>query len=212
MRTTSKFLAVALTATLQSAMAGTIPLTFEDLTTTSALNGNYNGVNISGASWGAVSEFCGGDVSFSRPGSCGALWLAVDPTKAATSGAKTLTLSIADGFDGLSFLYSAGISTPNLEVHVYDAKGDELGTGLSGLQGGACTNVLFCNWSQTLTLKFTGVARSVTFTAVDQSVLLDDVIFKTPVATGRLPEPTSVALALGALGALAWSRKRKAAR
>lgn len=212
MRTTSKFLAVALTATLQSAMAGTIPLNFEDLKTTSPLTGAYNGVTISGASWGAVSEFCGGDVSFQRTGSCGALWLAQDPTKAASTGAKSLTMTIADGFDGLSFLYSAGISTPDLEVHVYDASGAELGSGLSGLQGGACSTVLFCNWSQTLTLSFTGVARSVTFTAVDQSVLLDDIFFKTPVATGRLPEPTSVALALGALGALGWSRKRKAAR
>lgn len=210
MRTTSKFLAVALTASLQSAMAGTIPLNFEDLTTTSALSGNYNGVNIGGAAWGAVSETCGGDVSFSRAGSCGALWLAQDPTQPASTGSKSLTLSLADGFDGLSFVYSASRPAPALFVHVYDAAGAELGNGLSNLTGAGCANFVFCNWSQTMTLNFTGVARSVTFSALDQTVLLDDITFKTPTSTGRLPEPTSIALTLGALAALGWARKRAA--
>lgn len=61
-----------------------------------------------------------------------------------------------------------------------------------------------------MSLSFQGVARSVVFSALDQSVLLDDLSFTTPSATGRLPEPTSVALALGALGALGWSRRRAA--
>jgi hypothetical protein len=211
MRMTSKFLAVALTASLQSAMAGTIPLNFEDLTTLSQFNGNYNGVNITGAGWGGTSEVCNGDISFLRTGSCGALWLAVDPTKRPTGKLESVTMSIADGFDGLSFLYSGSATAINLSVHVYDATGAELGVGLTDLTGASCTQYQFCNWSSPITLNFTGVARSVVFSALDQGVLLDDIIFKTPTSTGNLPEPASVALALGALGALGWSRKRKAA-
>lgn len=214
MRTTSKLLAVALTATLQSAMAGTIPLNFEDLTSTAKLSGNYNGVTISDDAWGAVSEApgCNGDANFFRDGSCGALWIALDPANNATTGLRKVTMSIADGFDGLSFIYSGGISIPQLAVHVFDANGRELGKGLSNLLGGGCSGYLFCNWSSTITLNFTGVARSVEFTAIDQSVMIDDLKFNTPTTTGRLPEPASLALVAGALGALGWSRKRKAAR
>lgn len=211
MRMTSKFLAVALTATLQSAMAGTIPLNFEDVTSLSKFDGNYNGVNIKGSAWGGTSEVCNGDISFLRDGSCGALWLAVDPTQRPTGKIESLTMSIADGFEGLSFLYSGSATAINLSVHVYDATGAELGAGLTDLSGAACNQYQFCNWSLPLTLNFTGIARSVTFSALDQGVLLDDIVFKTPTSTGRLPEPTSVALALGALGALGWSRKRKTA-
>lgn len=212
MRTTSKILAIALTAAVQSAMAGTIPLNFEDLTTTAPLNGSYNGVNVGGAAWGALSANCpNGDVLFNRSNSCGALWLAVDPGKPQTGQVESLTMSIADGFDALSFVYSGSANSINLSVRVFDAAGAEL-TSLPSLAGQACTDgtYVFCNWSQTLNVQFSGIARSVTFSALDQSVLLDDIVFRTPTSTGRLPEPTSVALALGALGGLAWSRKRKA--
>lgn len=216
MRTTSKFLAVALTATLQSAMAGTILLDFEDVKNTGPLAGNYNGVTVSGDAWSARSEVagCGGTVSFNRPGSCGALWLAQDPTSTAEDATKSLTLSIADGFIGsLSFIYSGSVSVPELAVHVFDAAGKELGSGLDSLTAAGCANYLFCNWSQTMTLSFTGVARSVTFSALDQTILLDDLKFTTPTTTpGQLPEPGSIALTLGALAALGWARKRAAAR
>lgn len=212
MRTTSKILAVALTAAVQSAMAGTVELKFEDLTTTASLNGAYNGVNVSGSAWGALSADCtNGDALFTRPNSCGALWLAVDPDKPQNGKIESLTLSLAGGFDALSFVYSGSANTINLSVSVFDAAGNEL-TSLQNLTGQACasTSYLFCNWSQTLNLQFSGIARSITFSALDKNVLLDDIVFRTPTATGRLPEPTSVALALGALGGLAWSRKRKA--
>ena len=127
MRTTSKFLALALTAAAQSAMAGTIPLNFEDLSATAALGGNYNGVNVSGNAWGAVSIDCtDGDVRFTRPQSCGALWLAVDAEKPQTGRTASLTMSIAECFDALSFIYSGSSSTINLSVSVFDADGKQL--------------------------------------------------------------------------------------
>lgn len=216
MRTTSKLLALALTATMQSAMAGTVFLDFEDVATTAALNGSYNGVNVSGAAWSATSEACNygpnnesGDVSFIRTGSCGALWIAQDPTKINTNSPKSLTVSIASGFvDKLSFVYSGSVSFPNLSVHVFDELGNELSLGLSGLQAAGCSGFVFCNWSEPVTMAFEGVARSVVFTSLDQTVLLDDLRFTTPTATGQLPEPTSIALALGALGGLGWVRRR----
>lgn len=218
MRTTSKLLALALAAALQPAMADTVVLDFEDVTTTALLNGSYNGVNVSGAAWSATSEVCSygpnldpGDVSFTRPGSCGALWLAEDPTKSSNNGAKSLTVSLAGGFiESLSFVYSGSVNFPNFSVHVFDDLGNELGLGLSGLQAAGCSGFVFCNWSQPITLSFEGVAHSVVFTAVDQTVLLDDLRFTTPAPASQLPEPTSIALALGALGGLGWVRRRTA--
>lgn len=211
MRTTSKLLALALTAAMQPAMAGAVFLNFEDVTTTELLNKTYNGVAVSGAAWTATSEACNyggvpGSVSFVRTSSCGALWLAEDPTSSSPNAPRSLTLTLTEGFiNALSFVYSASTDTPNLKVHVYDAAGRELGLGLDGLAGSACSTYVFCNWSQTMSYSFQGTARYVTFTALDQSVLLDDVRFTTP---GRLPEPASLALAIGALGALGWARKR----
>lgn len=210
MRTTSKFLALALTAAVQSAMAGTIPLNFEDQTTLAKLPATYQGVDVSGAAWGGQSEGCGGTISYSQAGNCGALWLAVDPTKRKTGQLESLTMSLTDGFEGLSFNYTGSILLAGLSVRVFDAAGLDLG-GVDDLTGVPCTAFQFCTWSP-ITLQFTGIARSVTFTAIDQAVLLDNIIFKTPTTGGgQLPEPTSVALALGALGAAAWSRKRKQA-
>lgn len=213
MRTTSKFLALALMATMQSAMAGAVFLNFEDLASTAQLPASYNGVNVGGAAWGARSEagVCNGDFSFIRTNSCGALWLAKQPDVANTNKGESLTLSLADGFiDALSFVFSASDRTSTLAVHVYDAAGVELGKGLDGLTGTGGGSYTFSNWSNTISLTFTGVARSVTFSALDQAFLLDDLRFTTPAANGRLPEPTSIALVLGALGALGWARKRAA--
>lgn len=217
MRIASKLLAVALTATLQSAMAGTtptIPLDFEDLTATAKLTGNYNGVTISGDAWGVVSQAagCNGDFNFVRAGSCGGLWIAFDPENNATTDRRTVTMTIADGFDGLSFVYSGAITVPQFSVHVFDATGKELGKGLDNRPGAGCQGFLFCNWSLPIDLAFTGTASYVEFTAIDQSIMIDDLKFKKPTSTGRLPEPASLALVAGALGVMGWSRKRKAAR
>jgi hypothetical protein len=222
MRATSKLLALALTATMQSAMAGAVFLDFEDVQAMEQLTSRYasKGVAGSGAAWASTSEACSygpngdaGAISFSRTGSCGALFLAQDWTKLAVPGIQSLTLELADGFvDALSFVYSGSTLGINLSVHVYDANGKELGGGLNGLTGAECNSYVFCNWSDQITLTFQGVGRTVVFSANDQAVLLDDLSFKTvdTQPPGRLPEPASIALTLGALAGLGWTRRRAA--
>jgi hypothetical protein len=214
MRTTSKLLALALTAGMQSAMAGVVFLDFEDVHAIEPLTNRYAAqhVTVTGAAWTAPSRACGSGVSFSRPNSCGALLLAEDPAQDPSVDPRSFTMSLSDGFEALSFVYSGNTSAIDLAVHVFDASGKELGLGLSGLTGSECGNGFnFCNWSDPITLSFTGVARTVTFSGADQTILIDDVKFTTPsTGPGRLPEPTSVALALGALGGLGWTRRRSA--
>jgi len=214
MRAMSKLLAIALTATVQSAMAGAVFLDFENVTTTEQLTTQYasKGVTFSGAAWTASSELCGGDVSFQRDGSCGALWLAQDPTQTASTDSKSFTLTSTDGFvEALSFVYSGSTGAINLAVHAFDAAGNELGQGVQGLKGAGCSSFIFCNWSaDPVTLSFQGVARTIVFSGIDQTVLLDDLSFKTADPNGRLPEPASLALVMGALGGLGWARRRAA--
>ena len=223
MRTTSKFLAIALTATVQSAMAGAVFLDFEDVTVTEKLTNQYasKGVTVSGDAWTATSEACNygptqepGDVSFVRSGSCGALYIAKDPTNTLEKPvqSRSLTFSSTDGFvDALSFVFASSSKDSNLSVHAFDAAGKELGLGLTGMNGVACGGFIFCNWSQSMTLSFTGVARTIVFSALDETALLDDLSFKTAEpGNGQLPEPASVALALGALAGLGWTRRRAA--
>jgi len=216
MRTTSKLLALALAAALQPALAGTVELKFEDLAAAASpvsLDGvGYHGVDISGAAWGIVSSTvaCGGNADFIRDDSCGALELADFSSNAPE---QSLKLSISGGFEALSFVYS-GKSGSSLAAYVFDADGNYLAW-VESLAGSGCgSNYTWCDWSGTITLDnfFDGALASyVVFTGTNRSFLLDDIVFTTPQSTtppGQLPEPTSVALALGALGALGWTRKR----
>jgi hypothetical protein len=213
MRATSKLLALTLAAALQPAVAGVVALNFEDITTVGQL-GQYNGVTFTGPAWGVTSALndCDGLWLFAKTGSCGALLLG-NPGLAATPNALSVTIDLAGGFvNEFDFVYGIRAGS-NVTVRVFDGVG---GTGnalqtLAGLTGSSCDlpGISFCQWHNG-SLKFDGTARSVTFSGVDQRLMLDDLQFTAPTVGTPLPEPASIALAFGALGALGWARKRAA--
>lgn len=222
MRTTSKFLALALAAALQPAAAGTVSVNFEDVTS-NVLASNYSapGVTFSGDAWAVRSRLgaCGSSgLIFSRDGSCGALFLAASGSSVGTptSDGKSFVIDVAEGFvDAFSFLYGLR-SGSNVTITVFDqlgGQGNELLRKV-GLTGTQCENSSrqFCDpqWYAYTSSKFNGVAHSVVVSGIDQRLMLDNLTFTTASNTGTLPEPTSAALALGALGALGWCRRRTA--
>lgn len=220
MRATSKLLALALTAAaLPSAVAGTVSLNFEDITSVGKITTQYKdaGITVSGDAWGLSSRYngCTGTAAFLRTNSCGGLLLGVNAlgTPSDTDYAD-FTLDLLGGFvTEVAFTYSVR-SGADVLIQLWDGAN---GTGkvlqqLTSLPGSTCasTGVRFCDWFDTK-ISFTGVAMSLTVSGLDQRLMLDDLKFTTPGSTGTpLPEPGGVALALGALGALAWTRKRNA--
>jgi hypothetical protein len=213
MRATSRFLALALAAALQPAVAGVVALDFEDVKGFGQLGNQYasSGVTFTGKAWGVSSVLngCDGALLFSRAGSCGALLLG-NPGQSATPNSIDFTIDLADGFNEFAFVYGIRGGS-NVVIRVFDGFG---GTGnaldvLTGLTGSSCgqSGVSFCQW-HTSSLKFNGTAHSVTISGVDQRLMLDDLQFTTPAVGTPLPEPASVALALGALGAAGWTRRR----
>ncbi|MGQ3053458.1 MAG: hypothetical protein ACT6S0_16905 [Roseateles sp.] len=218
MRAKSKLLALALTAALQPALAGVVSLDFEHETDVSKVAGFYaaQGVVFSGNAWSISSNQngCPGIALFSRTNSCGGLLLGVDPLQSPGAGSTSFMIDLAGGFvTEFSFVYGIR-SSANVTIKVFDeldGKGNLLQS-LNGLSGSACdVGVLsFCEWYST-SIRFSGVAKSVMVTGVDQRLMMDDLQFITPTTVpGQLPEPASMALALSALGALAWARKRAA--
>jgi hypothetical protein len=217
MRATSKLLALALTAALQPAVAGVVSLDFEGTSGVNKVDNLYasRGVTFAGDAWSITSNQnnCNGVAFFSRPGSCGGLLLGLNPFSAPGASTASMMIDLADGFiTEFSFVYGIRTSS-NVSIKIFDGL-DGQGTllqSVTGLTGSACSNnpLLFCNWNSS-TIKFSGVARSVVVSGLDQRLMMDDLQFITPSATGRLPEPTSIALVLGALGAVGWARKRAA--
>ncbi|CAM3707763.1 PEP-CTERM sorting domain-containing protein [Roseateles saccharophilus] len=211
MRATNKLLALAFTAALQPAMAGVVSLDFEDIQQDRQLAA-YDGVTFSGSAWGVRSSApsCGGFDSFLRTGSCGALELALDATADPVLGSQSFVMSLAGGFvNEFSFVYSAQPGSA-VTIQLFDGAGHELQS-LTGLKETGCSiqGIRFCNWTTT-SMKFDGIALSLKVTGADQGLLLDDLSFNQPAAGGTVPEPASIALALGALGAAAWTRRRAA--
>lgn len=233
MRATSKLLALAFTAALQPAMAGTVALNFEDVAAAGALGPGQNGlqagsryagqgVSFTGDAWSVKSKIgaCGETQGLlfttqSPSGGCGALLLAGAAGGQPTGDVKKFTIDVADGFlTGSSFLYGIR-SVADVTIEVFS---EAAGQGRSlfftdSFSAGECTNsaLLFCNgfWG-TQKLEFSGTAKSLVIIGLDQSFMMDNLNFFTPTASNQLPEPTSIALALGALAGAGWTRRRAA--
>lgn len=217
MRATSKLLALALAGALQPAVAGVVSVDFEDLTNVVQLGDRYasKGLSFTGDAWGMVSRLngCPGVGLVLRADSCGGLMLAQQPTDDPSTDKSGFTLNFAGGFvNEFSFVYSA-LADSDVVVELYDGRGGQgnLLASAANLNAGNCTipGVQFCEWN-TRSVKFGGTAQSLRITGFDQTLMLDDLSFITPTAGGDLPEPGGVALALSALGALGWARRRTA--
>jgi hypothetical protein len=227
MRATSKLLALAFTAALQPVMADPIALTFEGNLGFEKLTNQYQtqGVTFSGDAYHAVSireiapnvPACpGGTISFGglQDGGCGALYM-VNPDKG-EDATVSFTINLDQGFfTALSFWFASDLnSSGGLTVSIFsglNGTGDVINITVPSATPcatGDFSNLTFCNWSL-IGADAAGEARSVTFSGINASVVFDNLTFSTTRAT-ELPEPTSIALAVGALGALGWSRRRSA--
>ncbi|MCE4556924.1 hypothetical protein [Pelomonas cellulosilytica] len=224
MRVISKFLALLVAAALQPAVAGVVSLDFEDLKVNAAdpndlgiveLLDRYksSGFGFSAGAWGVVSAGCGGAYAFGPhlAGTCSSLLVAGDPLQSPGSTSPLFTLDFASGFVADSSLYFSALPSARASIAVFDdvgGKGNQLAE-FSGLAGSICsTGDRFCTWD-VLDLKFVGTARSIVVSAADQSLMIDDIrLNQASTSPGPLPEPASLALAVGALGALGWTRKR----
>lgn len=215
MRAVSKILALALTAALQPAVAGMISLDFEDSTTIAKIGNRYSGlgVNFTGDAWSYTSNQagCSGLATFTRTGSCAGLLLAADAWGSSTSATRNFVIDVAEGFvTEFSFVFGLR-SSAGVTIEIWDGVGGQ-GRLLnaSALSGAPCATVRFCEWTSA-SMAFADVGRSVVVRGVDQRLMLDDLRFTTAASSPtRLPEPSGIALAMGALGALAWTRKRAA--
>ncbi|WP_394416340.1 PEP-CTERM sorting domain-containing protein [Roseateles sp. BYS78W] len=226
MRAMSKLLALALAAALQPAFAGM--LDFNDITNSDDAAGfgmvqlmdRYllsDGVQFTGGAWGERSAYnCDGFNSFvAHDLSCGAVQLASDPHNVKSSSDVSFTINFADGFTtGSSFYYSA-LKDTRFSITVYDQlDGKGTGKAIAASTSATCdvSGLTFCDWSLA-DLQFAGTAYSIVVKGADQTFMLDDLnLIQAPANPNPAPEPGSIALALGGLGALGWSRRRAARR
>lgn len=226
MRVMSKLLALALAAALQPAMAAPVQVDFEDINGTSGpdrdgifrLLDRYSASSLefSGDAWGVASAAngCDGSYGFKSDSGCGAALVTGDPFTVPSGSSKTLKLNVLNGFVRGSSLDFSSLDS-GMFITVYsglDGTGDS--TTFSGFgRSSSCTvsGFRFCNWNS-LTLDFTGVAKSIFVTGQDARVMIDNLSFVSAPASSPsgLPEPSSIVLALGAIGALGVVRRRAA--
>jgi len=227
MRAKSKLLALALAASLQPAFAGM--LDFNDIINSDDPDGfgmvklmdrylSSDGIQFTGGAWGERSAYnsCDGFNSFvAHDLSCGAVQLADDPHGGKSTNELSFTINFAAGFTtGSSFYYSA-LKDTRFSITIYDQlDGKGTGTTVAASTSALCdvSGLTFCDWSL-LDLQFAGTAYSIVVKGADQTFMLDDLnLIQAPANPNPAPEPGSIALALGGLGALGWSRRRAARR
>jgi hypothetical protein len=224
MRATSKLLALALAAALQPAMADVV-LDFETTGDLVQVGSQYasKGLTFTSDAWSVRARdldprvpVCQGAYLFeplAKPAetNCGALVLAENVSGSIGDDIVKFTITSTTGFvNSISFAFALGIDA-GASVDVLDAAGNSLLIGSGALSGAPCdTGFFFCNWTAGQKVEFADVAYSIVFTAKDQTLMLDDLVLVADTPPGRLPEPGSMALAVGALGAVGWIRRRAA--
>ncbi|MCV2349970.1 PEP-CTERM sorting domain-containing protein [Paucibacter sp. Y2R2-4] len=142
----------------------------------------------------------------------GALHLALNPDAPPTQADQAFVINVAEGFDtDFSLLYAASISGKG-QISIFsnaDGLGDVLGS-VDLIEGAQCVirPGWLCNWTPA-GVQFSGVAHSIRISGNDGQFLFDDIRLQLNQGGNPVPEPGGMALSLAALGALAWSRKRR---
>ncbi|MET0519515.1 MAG: PEP-CTERM sorting domain-containing protein [Burkholderiaceae bacterium] len=141
--------------------------------------------------------------------SCGAFILSYSGD---SDSGKSTIISIAKGFeDSFALIYAPVADLPPASVSIFDASHQLLGSQTLIGQGACETEGWLCKWGS-VDISFLGTAYSVEITGPTDAIYFDNVLFGDVLGDGggsNVPEPKSMALSLAALGALAWSRKRK---
>ena len=200
-----------------ASLASPVVLTFEGLQELEAVNGFYNGgtggAGSSGTNYGI--EFVSGSLALidSDAGGTGSFGGEPSPSTVLFFFSRSAVMNYAAGFDtGFSFFYSA-INNPAV-VNVYS------GTNLTGSllatinlpvtasDGGDPTG----DFSPFVAAgaAFAGTARSVDFGGTANQVAFDNVTFGSATAGGDVPEPATMLLLAGGLGAIFALRRRSA--
>jgi hypothetical protein len=196
-----------------TAQAAPVVLTFEGIGHLAPVGDYYNGgagpnygISFSSNSLVCLDQDAGGGCNIANEpsGEAGMFFL---------SGSAA-TMNVAAGFeDGFSFFYTAAVAAT---VRVYDGLN---GTGnllavleLSAQNSQNCTgdpNGIYCNWTA-IGVEFDGIARSVDFGGSANFVVFDDITLGAAIpGETTVPEPATLMLLAGGLGAMTALRRRQ---
>ena len=200
-----------------AALAAPVVLTFEGLRDQEAVNGFYNGgtggAGSTGTNYGI--EFVSGSLAIidSDAGGTGNFGGEPSPSTILFFLSGTAVMNYAAGFDtGFSFFYSA-INNPAV-VNVYSGlnlTGSLLATinlPITASDGGDPTGSF--SPFVPIGVAFAGTAMSVDFGGTANQVGFDNVTFGSATAGGDVPEPATMLLLTGGLGAISALRRRSA--
>jgi len=213
----------SLMAVALSASAG-VELTFEDRGTGfNALDSAYKGASFIGGAFSLGSKSAGGIGNFegltdggAHPTNNVAMIFNNDGVDQADPG--KLVINFNAGFStSFQMLYSAIGSFEGTGVEVWSGL-DGTGTLLSSsdafasLNQSGCAVTIACAWGGINLDLGKSIAHSIVIHGPDDTYFFDNIIFgDLPSGTGGgdVPEPTGTALTLAALGALAFTRRRR---
>lgn len=226
MRAAKTLITAALMALAVPALAGTTLLDFESVssvTTDLSKDKLYAGlgINFTTNAWSAASRKAKtdpGEGYFYRgldangfTNNRGGLWIWDGDTD---TGELSFFINVAKGFNtefGLSYTTGDGVAG-RVEIYSEENGKGELVNDLALASTGACPAdpSYLCKWNDP-TISLNGkVGKSIRITGANTQLIFDDFRFQLNGGGTQVPEPGGVALSLAALGALAWSRKRKA--